>query len=1004
MNPEFPNSPSEPLEARITSFLLGELNTDEAAVVRHGIEADPRLRALHAELKLTMGLVREALATPASESSAPQPTLQLPAARREQLLQTFREQAPAPAPSPSRSPATAPSRVRMPWYVPMSIAAILVALLGSAAVLPGFWRGLERRNAFVLARSSQDERSASGITTSSSAPGSASSSGDLNIGGTAVDAPGQTVTLLKESESLGQTVSADTSRTRDFATIVLPTVTEPQVNQSLARAEHPSAPTAQPEALVTRLSDMQPESRRQLSTEADSFGRSGGGFGGGGGSPANSSWFLRRNESEAAGVAGAPKRPASGPAPDRGERLAENARQTAPRPASALPALESREQIERLTRENASETLALSYFNAPSPSGPISGVDALEDRPAIAGINDNAPKAFFDAAPAAERDGRANIDLFSSLASNGNGNALNFTPVLGDVPSVGALFSETRQTPGNLTKAEPSTGLGRSHIPDSSSTAPSAPNEKKAKANTDDGDGLARLDALSSATVPTVPSPAMEPQLMARYGLRPGSPGKSLAPLERKLTLKELTDLQKVESDKAAAQPPPAPIPQPEVQTHQNPFSTFSLNVSDVSFKLAATSLEHGVLPAPGSIRSEEFINAFNYADPEPARGRPIAFHSERARYPFAQNRDLLRLSVKTAAEGRQPGRPLNLVLLLDNSGSMERADRQRIVAEALRVLTARLQAHDRISVVTFARTARLRVDGLPGDQAREWVEQLGDLTPQGGTNLEDALDLAYQTALRHHNAAGINRVVLLTDGAANLGNVSPDPLQRKVESHRRQGIALDCFGIGWDGLNDSLLEVLSRHGDGRYGFLNSPEETVNGFAAQLAGALRVAATDVKVQIEFNPRRVTAYRQMGYARHQLTTEQFRDNTVDAAELGAAESGNALYVIEVNPAGQGPIATARARYREPGTSEYHEHEWIVPFDGPAPSIEQSAPSLRLAATAGSFAEWLAQVPYASEVNPTRLLTILRGVPETYGADTRPRQLESLIQQAQRLSGR
>src|SRR5207244_2360818 len=152
---------------------------------------------------------------------------------------------------------------------------------------------------------------------------------------------------------------------------------------------------------------------------------------------------------------------------------------------------------------------------------------------------------------------------------------------------------------------------------------------------------------------------------------------------------------------------------------------------------------------------------------------------------------------VKTAAAGRLPGRPLNLVLLLDNSGSMERADRVRIIHEALRLLAAQLQPQDKFSVITFARTAQLRLDGVPGDQAGAVVEQLSGLTPQGGTNLEEAMNLAFQTALRHYLAAGINRVIVLTDGAANLGNVDPETLKQKVEAHRKQGVALDCFGIG---------------------------------------------------------------------------------------------------------------------------------------------------------------------------------------------------------------
>jgi Mg-chelatase subunit ChlD len=447
----------------------------------------------------------------------------------------------------------------------------------------------------------------------------------------------------------------------------------------------------------------------------------------------------------------------------------------------------------------------------------------------------------------------------------------------------------------------------------------------------------------------------------------------------------------------------PPPVPQPEVQTRDNAFSTFSLNVSDVSFKLAAASLEKGQMPDPATIRSEEFLNAFDYRDPEPPPGIPISFAWERARYPFAHNRDLLRFSVKTAAQGRQAGRPLNLVLLLDNSGSMERADRVQIIREALRVLATQLQPEDRLSVITFARTARLWVDGVPGDQAGPVAEQASRLTPQGGTNLEDAMRLGYETARRHYLARGINRVVLLTDGAANLGTVEPDALKQQVETHRKQGIALDCFGIGWEGYNDELLETLARHGDGRYGFLNTPEEAASGFATQLAGALRVAASDVKVQVEFNPDRVRAYRQIGYAKHQLAKEQFRDNTVDAAEIGAAESGNALYVIETLPGGRGPVAIVRVRYKVPGTADYREMEWTVPYAGSAVSLGQASPALRLAGAAGAFAEWLASSPFAAEVTPDPLLELLRGVPEVCGADARPKQLEWMIRQAKSIAG-
>jgi Mg-chelatase subunit ChlD len=440
-----------------------------------------------------------------------------------------------------------------------------------------------------------------------------------------------------------------------------------------------------------------------------------------------------------------------------------------------------------------------------------------------------------------------------------------------------------------------------------------------------------------------------------------------------------------------------------EVATTAGAFSTFSLNVTDVSFKLAEASLGNGALPPADSVRSEEFLNAFEYRDPETAGGAPLALAWERARYPFAHNREVLRLAVRTAASGREPGRPLILVLAIDNSGSMERADRVRIIHEALRTLAAQLKPADRVSVVAFARTARLWVDGLPGDRAGELVDAVGGLNPEGGTNLEDALRVAYETAIKHFHPEGVNRVVLLTDGAANLGELRSDVLRQLVESHRRRGIALDCFGIGWEGYNDDLLEALARNGDGRYGFVNTPQEAATGLVDQLAGAFKVAAQDVKVQVEFNPRRVSAWRQVGYARHQLTRQQFRDNTVDAAELGAAESGNALYILEVHPRGEGPLGLVRVRYRVPGTDRYDEHEWFVPYSGGAPELAEASPALRLATVAGAFAEWLAGSPHAAEVTTDRLLALLTGVPAAFEPDPRPAQLETMIRQAKSISG-
>jgi len=158
------------------------------------------------------------------------------------------------------------------------------------------------------------------------------------------------------------------------------------------------------------------------------------------------------------------------------------------------------------------------------------------------------------------------------------------------------------------------------------------------------------------------------------------------------------------------------------------------------------------------------------------------------------------------------------------------------------------------------------------------------------------------------------------------------------------------------------------------------------------------------VQVEFNPKRVTSYRQIGYAKHQLTKEQFRDNTVDAAEIAAQEAGNALYTVEVNPAGDGPLCTVRVRYKIPGTTTYREQAWDVPYTGNALSLEQSSAAMRLAASAAAFSEWLVASPFAGDVSPDAVLHVLRAVPEVFGADSRPKTLEWMVRQAKSIEGK
>lgn len=449
------------------------------------------------------------------------------------------------------------------------------------------------------------------------------------------------------------------------------------------------------------------------------------------------------------------------------------------------------------------------------------------------------------------------------------------------------------------------------------------------------------------------------------------------------------------------ATPTPSPTPKPaasrEIPAAQQPFSTFSLHVSDVSFQLAKDALARGARPDPARIRPEEFYNAFDYNDPAPGTNEEVAGRIEQAGHPFLPQRDLVRIALKVAAAGRAAGQPLRLTILLDTSGSMEREDRAASVRRALAALASQLGPQDRVTLIGFARTPRLLADSVPGDQAAKLVEVAGRTPSEGGTNLEQALALASEMALKHQAAGAQNRIVLLTDGAANLGNADPGRLARQIVRTRQQGISFDACGVGANGLDDEMLEALTRQGDGRYYFLNQPEDADAGFARQLAGALRPAAENVKVQVVFNPLRVNAYRLIGFERHLLQKEDFRNDRVQAAELSAEEAGVALYQVQTIPHGEGDLGQVFVRFRDPATGRMVERSWTMPYEAKSVPFDRASPSLQLAATAAFLAEKLRGDEQADLAALAPVITRLRG---QYRHQTRVGELVQMYERLRR----
>ncbi len=414
----------------------------------------------------------------------------------------------------------------------------------------------------------------------------------------------------------------------------------------------------------------------------------------------------------------------------------------------------------------------------------------------------------------------------------------------------------------------------------------------------------------------------------------------------------------------AAAGPQPrASGVHPFVAASDSPCSTFSIDVDTASYTHARQYLLGGKLPPPESVRTEEFVNYFDYAYPPPARG-PFAVHTECGPTPFGRGLALLKIGVKARRLGREEQRPLRLTLLIDTSGSMATPERMGLVKEALGLMLERLDPADRVALVQFDTQARLVLESTPASEPARIRAALDGLQPSGSTSLETGMRAAYEVAARAFDGSAFNRVLLLTDGMANLGATDAEAILAAVASYRKQGITLSVFGVGFGSYNDALLETLAGQGDGQYAFLDSRAEAERVLADELAASAAVIARDVKIQVEFDPARVRRYRQIGYENRALTREQFRDDTVDAGEIGSGQSVTALYELELQGAPDAPLGVVRVRSRNALTGRIEELE--QPVSGPAPRarFEAMDARFRLAAAAAEFAELLRGSPHAA----------------------------------------
>jgi Ca-activated chloride channel family protein len=334
----------------------------------------------------------------------------------------------------------------------------------------------------------------------------------------------------------------------------------------------------------------------------------------------------------------------------------------------------------------------------------------------------------------------------------------------------------------------------------------------------------------------------------------------------------------------------------PFLAVRGNPLSTFSIDVDRASYSNVRRFLRAGQAPPKDAVRIEELLNYFPYAYPEPRGEHPFSVVAEVGPCPWNAGHRLVHVGLQGRHVDTRELPASNLVFLVDVSGSMMSPNKLPLVKDALRMLVDQLRPQDRVSLVVYAGNAGLVLDATPGDRKNEIREAIDRLEAGGSTAGGAGIRLAYEVARRNFRRGGNNRVVLATDGDFNVGASSDAEMFRLIEEKRAEGTFLTVLGFGMGNLKDSRLEGLADRGNGNYAYIDDREEARKTLVSEFGGTLFTIAKDVKLQVEFNPARVAAYRLIGYENRALRNEEFDDDRRDAGDMGAGHSVTALYEI------------------------------------------------------------------------------------------------------------
>jgi Ca-activated chloride channel family protein len=406
----------------------------------------------------------------------------------------------------------------------------------------------------------------------------------------------------------------------------------------------------------------------------------------------------------------------------------------------------------------------------------------------------------------------------------------------------------------------------------------------------------------------------------------------------------------------------------PTIDTEEEAFSSFALDVDTASYTLARAALERGEMPAESTIRIEEFLNAFDYDYPVPPEGEDFAVFTEVVPSPHRPGYHVLHVGLQAREVEGKDRLPANLAFVVDVSSSMALESRLQLVQDSMRAMLPRLGPLDRVALVSYGTSAEVVLEPTAGNDTAAITAAIDRLVPGGSTDVDAGLKLGYELVAKNMLPLGINRVLLFSDGVVTSGPTAAEELLSHVAEAAAKGVTISTLGVGVENYDDVLLEQLADRGNGNYEYIDRLAEAERVLVRNLTGTLQLVARDAKLQLEFDPAIVARYRLLGYENRGLSTGAFASEATDAGEIGPGHSATALYEVQLRD-DLVRFGTVRLRYVLPAVNLPRSLELPLVLGGMRPLDARGTPPVRVALVVAALAEklrgsyWIRDVTWA-----------------------------------------